>query len=193
MKKIILILFMMAAAAAVFASGAYETNDQGVVMLNEDQLERGSFLNSPDKVELDGTIQFECPVPELEAEGESYTLMTPGAMGFYRYISEGDRIKVSGYILDHEKMTEPMGCFKRMYTALKDFDALNGNPVVLVETVEFKGTAYQLPWVNHERDVMEHIPPNMGRFEHQGWKKTCKPEAHRPPHVGGCGHNEFPH
>ncbi len=193
MQKIILILVMAAAASAAFAAGTQEKNDQGVVVLHEGQLERGSFLNNLDKVELDGTIQFESPVPELEAGGKSYTLMAPGAMGFCRYVSEGDRIKVKGYILDNKKMMGPMEGFCRMNMAMLEFKALEGNSVVLVETAEFKGTTYQLPWVNHERKAREHIPPNMGRFEHRGGKKACNPEAHRPPHIDGCGNNEFPH
>ncbi len=174
MRKMIIILCLLLTAALVFAEGVPENDNDGPVILHAGQLEHSSFLQELEKVELEGTLQFECPVPELAAGGKSYTLRVPGAMGFYRYVSEGDRIKVNGYILDGEKMRGPMeGFYGRPVQNLK---ALEGNPVVLVETAEFEGTTYQMPWVNHHG----RPPFMMDEHRHHG----------REGFRGGFRHNE---
>ncbi len=152
MKKIFLILCMSAAAATVFATGAQEADEDGVVKLQPRELARNSYLEDLEQAEVTGTVKFESPVPELVAGGKSYTLIAPGAMAFYDYVSEGDKITVKGYIVDEETMPWNAGPAAgpggrgRMF----DLEALEGNIELLVESVEIDGTTYQLPWVDNE-------------------------------------------
>ena len=163
MKKMIAVLCMMAAAAAVFASGAQEVNEEGIVELEKGELARNSYLEDLDKIELKGTIKFESPVAELTSGGKDYTLMAPGSREFMQYISEGDRMTVTGYILDEDSMPGPMG--GRMFGNTQggrmsgnmqdrgihqDFDVLEDNITLLVETVTIDGKTYQLPWVDDD-------------------------------------------
>ncbi len=84
--------------------------------------------------------------------GKAILLIAPGAMAFYDYVSEGDKITVKGYIVDEESCplfdgrAPGMGGRGRMF----DLEALEGNTGLLVESVEIDGTTYQLPWVDNE-------------------------------------------
>ena len=150
MKKMILVLLMITAAVMVFAAGTQETNENGVVELERGDLARNSFLSGQEKVELTGTIVYESPFPELKVGSRQYTLSAPGAMMFSGYINEGDKITVTGYIMDENSTFGPMGGRGGMGYGMQDYKALEGNTVILVESAEIDGTVYQLPWVNDD-------------------------------------------
>lgn len=148
MKKLIAVLCMAAAAGALFAGGQQEVNDEGVVVLERGDAARNSFFEDLEKVEVTGRVKFESPVPELVSGGQDYTLMIPGMGEYLSYISEGDSITVSGYILDEDFMPGRRGGMAggRMGGGMRmDIDELEGNINLFVETVEIDGTVYELP------------------------------------------------
>ena len=151
MKKMIAVLLLVGASAAVFAGGAQETNEDGVVELEKGQAARASVLEDLEKIEVTGTIKFESPVAELEVGSQDYTLMIPGAREYMDYIQEGDRVTVTGYILDEETMPGPMGGKngKSAGGMMHDLEVLEGNETLMVETVTIDGTTYELPWVEN--------------------------------------------
>ncbi len=154
MKKIFLILMITAVAAgAVFANGTQEKNEDGVVVLEPGMYDRSSSLDDLKKVDVKGKLTFESPVPELTAGGKTYTLVAPGAMQFISYVKEGDTLTVHGYILEDDNtffggMFGGRGGRGMMY----DNSAVEGNINLLVESVEYNGTTYQLPWVGDDDD-----------------------------------------
>jgi hypothetical protein len=172
MKKTILVLLMISAAAMVFATGAQETNENGVVELERGDLARNSFISSHEKVELTGTIVYESPFPELKVGSKMYTLTAPGAMIFSSYLNEGDKITVTGYVMDDESALRPMDGKNgrndrgRMGNGMQDYKALEGNIVLLVESAEIDGTVYQLPWVTEGFDGRDGM--RGGRMDNDG-------------------------
>jgi len=144
MKRIVIVSIMiLAVSIAAFAAGSQEVNENGVVELERGTLARNSYLDDLDKVEISGVIKFESPVPELTSGGKDYTIFAPGMQMFSGYLTEGQRISVTGYILEEDSM---FGAGRgRM---VQDTKALDGNSTLMVETVEIDGTVYQLPWVD---------------------------------------------
>ncbi|MDC7226354.1 MAG: hypothetical protein PQJ61_06290 [Spirochaetales bacterium] len=173
MKKIIAVLLVLAAGTAAFASGAQEENEDGVVVLERGDVARADFLKDLEKVEITGRIKFESPVPELVADGQDYTLMIPAMREYISYIAEGDRITVTGYIVDEENMPGPRGerghrdpkAGGRMH---ENLEVLEDNVSLMIETVTIDGVTYELSWVNGEggrggRDNRGGSMPNRGR------------------------------
>ena len=157
MKKSVILLVMIITAAAVFATGAQEADDDGVVELRPGELQKNAWLQGLDEVELTGSIVFESPVPELRSGGKDYTLTAPGAMGLVAYLEEGQRVTVKGYILDAENQAfngpgrafgGRGGMMNGPEGSMPGIQALEGNTTVLVESVTIDGVVYELPWVN---------------------------------------------
>lgn len=145
---------MILAAAAVFATGNQEVNEDGVVELERGELARNSYLDDLEKIEVTGVVKFESPVAELRVGGKDYTLTAPGGQMLSGYLSEGQRITVSGYLLEEDlnfgvgagRTGRPGGVNSRF----ENIEVLEGNINLLVEAVEIDGTVYQLPWVDGE-------------------------------------------
>ena len=175
MKKIIAVLLIMTAGMAAFASGNQEADDDGVVRLERGTLARNSYLEDLEMVEVRGAVKFESPVPELTSGGKDYSLMVPGMRNYMGYISEGDRVVVTGYIIeDDQYMYGPRGGM--MYGGeppCTDIEALEGNTLLMVASIEIDGTVYELPWVNDDfgygnRGPEGRMPGGMGRRDSFG-------------------------
>ena len=140
-------MLMIAAAAAVFANGTQEADADGIVRLDRGDIARSTYLDDLKPIDVKGTLNYESSVPELVSGGKSYTLFAPGAMMFSDYVREGDKLSVKGYILDDQS-----GFFGRMGGPGYMFDnkAVEGNTTILVESVEFNGKTYELPWVGDD-------------------------------------------
>ena len=152
MKKLVITaVLIIAASAAVWASGNLEANEDGVVELEPQQLARDSYLSQLESVELKGVVKFESPVPELVSGGKDYTLTAPGMMMFAGYLEEGQRLTVKGYLVDQEQQPAfpngkpgmPGGRGPGMFS--NGTAAIEGNSVVLVESVIIDGVEYRLP------------------------------------------------
>ncbi|HAK47067.1 MAG TPA: hypothetical protein DCO79_14265 [Spirochaeta sp.] len=182
MKKIIVVLLILAAGTAAFANGAQEESEERVVELNRGELNRNSFLEDLDEIELKGTIKYESPIPELNSGGTDYSLMAPGAREYMDYIREGDSITVTGYILDEDWMPGSRGGRLNGLGMHQDFEAVEGNTVIFLETVTIDGTTYELPWVNEDfsgrnSDRGRHSggmqgDKNNSRNDNRGWSNS---------------------
>ncbi len=146
MKKALVVLIMLSVAAGVFATGAQEADEDGIVRLDPRDVARNSVLDDYEKVSVKGTIKFESVVPELSAGGKEYALTAPGANMLASYLTEGQKVTVNGYIVDEDSFYGPRGMGPGMMNFLNP-EALNNDITLLVESVEIDGQLYMLPWV----------------------------------------------
>ena len=155
MKKIIAVLMILTAGFAVFASGSQEADDNDVVRLTPGTMARNGSIEDLEEIELTGVVKFESAIPELTVNGTDYTLMTPGMHEYAGYIKEGDSVVVTGYVME-EDQAFPGSRGGRMYgeSLCYSLDVLEGNTVVLVETVEIDGVTYELPWAGDDYGFM---------------------------------------
>jgi hypothetical protein len=150
-KKAIILLVMLLAAAGAFAAGEMEQDADGVVRLQPGQLAQESYFSDLEKIEVTGVVKYESPAAELRVGSKDYTLTAPGSRGLSGYLKEGQRLTVSGYLADEEQSglesfrpgsMGPGAFFGNSIEALED------NITILVETVEIDGVVYELPWIN---------------------------------------------
>ena len=183
MKKTILVLFMAATAAVIFASGSQEKNNDGVIELQPGPRSAYNYTEGQEEVELKGQVKFESPVPELVSGGKTYSLFAPGAMAFYGYLEEGDDITVSGYLLDEDAAASCMSGFgRRGPNAMFSDDEVAMDNVIWVETVEMDGETYQLPQMGQMGD-------DYGYGMRGGRMDGFGDDDRRAPKAGGRGRN----